>query len=157
MYSKKDQTYKREIEKKKCSSCEKVRLIKFFSTPRALKCNTCKATAKRVRKKSSKSYLTDKKDTKWSLDVKKRDGFKCMYCGKTTYLNSHHIFSRSNYSTRWDLDNGITLCSGHHTLISDFSAHKTPAFFIEWLKETKGIEFYDRLMRKAKGIQKQSS
>src|ERR1035437_3548052 len=30
----------------------------------------------------------------WSKAVKLYDGQKCVYCGKTTYLNSHHIFSR---------------------------------------------------------------
>jgi len=78
------------------------------------------------------------------------DDNKCAYCGKTVYLNSHHIFSRSNYSTRYDIDNGVTLCASHHILSSSFSAHKTPVEFIEWLKEKRGLEWYQELRRKAK-------
>ena len=63
---------------------------------------------------------------------------KCQYCGKTTTLNSHHIYSRSKRSTRWSTDNGITLCVSHHTFNSGVSAHKTPLEFIDWLKNEWG-------------------
>mgnify|MGYP003762010899 CR=1 FL=1 len=105
--------------------------------------------------KTKRRKLIDKLDTLWSDKVK--EGGKCDYCGKNTYLNAHHIFSRSNYSVRWDLDNGICLCSGHHTLNSSFSAHKTPAEFIEWIKEKRGIEWYERLRSKAKSVVKYSN
>lgn len=95
-----------------------------------------------------------KLDETWANLVKIRDGGRCVYCGKTSYLNSHHIFSRSNRSTRWDVNNGITLCVAHHTFSSGFSAHKTPAEFIEWIKELKGEEWYNALRRKAKSIDK---
>ena len=84
-------------------------------------------------------------DKAWSLLVKLNAGMKCEYCGKTTYLNSHHIYSRSKMSVRWDERNGISLCSGHHTLISTFSAHKTPLDFIDWLVKYKGNKFIDEL------------
>lgn len=92
----------------------------------------------------------DKKlDTAWSLLVKLRDGMKCTYCDKDTYLNSHHIYSRSKKSTRWDIDNGITLCVGHHTFSSGFSAHKTPLEFIDWLKTIRTEEEIESLRNKA--------
>ena len=76
---------------------------------------------------------------------------KCEKCGKTSYLNSHHIFSRSNRSVRWSIENGITLCSGCHTLCND-SAHKAPADFVEWLKDYRGIKWYNKLRLKAHSI-----
>ena len=97
----------------------------------------------------------DKKlDDAWSKLVKLRAGNKCEYCYKTAYLNSHHIYSRSKKSTRWDVKNGICLCVGHHTFSSTFSAHKTPLEFIMWLTKYKGQEFLDLLTLKANATSK---
>ena len=98
--------------------------------------------------------IDGKLDEAWSLLVKLRAGMKCEYCGKTTNLNSHHIYSRSKRSVRWDVLNGVSLCVSHHTFNSGFSAHKTPLEFIEWLKETKGEEYIDNLRLKAYKIEK---
>lgn len=88
----------------------------------------------------------DKKlDDAWSLLVKIVAGYKCEYCGKTSPLNSHHVYSRSKLSTRWFIDNGVCLCVGHHTFSSTFSAHKTPTEFTEWIIDKKGREWYDNL------------
>ncbi len=98
--------------------------------------------------------IDGKLDEAWSLLVKLAAGMKCEYCGKTTTLNSHHIYSRSKRSTRWALINGICLCVSHHTFNSGFSAHKTPLEFIEWLKDYKGEEFMEKLTRQAHTIEK---
>ena len=82
-------------------------------------------------------------DQKWSKKVKTK-GF-CEKCGKTTYLNAHHFYSRSIRSVRWDVDNGFCLCTGCHVFSSKFSAHKTPAEFVEWAIEQRGQEWYDDL------------
>lgn len=112
-----------------------------------------KSKKKRDKYKRSRSDCSvNKLDALWATKVKDRDGNVCVYCGKTTYLNAHHIFSRSNKSTRWYLPNGITLCSGHHVLSSKFSAHKTPLEFIDFLTETKGDDFIDNLRRKANSV-----
>ena len=96
-----------------------------------------------------KPKTVDKKlDEAWSKLVKLRDK-KCMYCGKTDYLNAHHIYSRSKRSVRWDIDNGIALCVAHHVFSSTFSAHKTPLEFIKWLEKFKGSDFIDKLTLKA--------
>lgn len=87
-------------------------------------------------------------DELWSKLVKVRARFKCEYCWKTTYLNSHHIFSRNNYSTRFDLDNGICLCVAHHTMSSTFSAHKTPMEFSDRVKEYRWEDRYQALKEK---------
>ena len=104
--------------------------------------------------KTKRRKLIDKLDKLWSDEIKSKG--KCEYCGKTTYLNPHHIFSRSNYSVRWDLENGVCLCSGHHTLSSQFSAHKCPMEFAEWIKEKRGIEWFNRLRTKANSVVKYS-
>lgn len=94
-----------------------------------------------------------KLDKIWSDKVKERDG-GCLYCGRKDYVNSHHIFSRSKKSTRWDLDNGVSLCVAHHVFSSVFSAHKTPAEFIEWIKEKRGEEWYNKLRLRANSVDK---
>lgn len=153
-YSKSAQTYSKKITRKKCNTCNKTRDIKFFSSKQARKCTDCKKRKWRDDLKNSPGKVNKKKDKKWADDIKERDGFKCVKCKKDTYLNAHHIFSRSNYSTRWDLDNGITLCSGCHVFSSKFSAHKTPVEFIEWLKDLRGNEWYEELRLKARQIYK---
>jgi len=101
-------------------------------------------------KKQTKKALKKKVDELWAEVIKIKANHKCEYCGKESYLNSHHIFSRSNHSTRWDIDNGVCLCVGHHVFSSKFSAHKAPAEFIEWIKDYRGEEWYNRLRVKAK-------
>jgi hypothetical protein len=103
----------------------------------------CKSSAMKTKKGLKRTI-----DKLWADIVKVKAGHKCEYidCEKTTYLNSHHIFSRSNHALRWNLENGVCLCAGHH-ILSNMSAHKAPLEFAEWLKEYRGIEWYERLRR----------
>ena len=87
-------------------------------------------------------------DNLWSKIIKLRAKEKCEYCGNPTRLNSHHIFSRKNRSVRWDIANGVALCPLHHTL-GQMSAHAAPIEFAEWLKEKRGITWYETLRLKA--------
>lgn len=49
--------------------------------------------------------------TLWSAAVRTRDGYVCQYCGTPTKrAEAHHIFTRQHMSTKFDVDNGITLC-----------------------------------------------
>ena len=107
------------------------------------------------RKKTSRKILKKQLDKLWAEVVKQRANNICEYkdCKKTTYLNSHHIFSRSNLSVRWDIKNGVCLCSGHHTLTND-SAHKNPVEFVEWLKQKRGEKWYNELRLKANQVKK---
>jgi hypothetical protein len=100
--------------------------------------------------------IDGKLDTCWSKLVKLRAGMKCEVprCKHKPTLNSHHIFTRSRKSTRWDAQNGICLCVGHHTMSSTFSAHKTGYEFSKWLDEYKGKKFMDRLTLKANAVLK---
>jgi ribosomal protein S14 len=84
-------------------------------------------------------------DTLWSKLVKLRAGNKCEKCGRKDTLISHHIYSRSNPAVRWDERNGCCLCVSHHTFSAQFSAHKTPIEFIEWLREKRGETWYQTI------------
>jgi len=98
--------------------------------------------------------IEGKLDDAWALLVKLRAGMECEYCGKTTHLNSHHIYSRSKRSTRWDVKNGICLCVGHHVFSSGFSAHKTPLEFVRWLEDYKGMNELNLLTVRANVVLK---
>ena len=101
-----------------------------------------------MRKKSQRKKLEDKLDQLWRDKVKEIANYRCEYCGiRDKRLNSHHIFSRSNKSVRWDLDNGLCLCVSHHSL-GNLSAHKSPMEFSDWIKEYKGKSWYNRLLIK---------
>ena len=92
-----------------------------------------------------------KLDKLWSEKVKENANYKCEKCGKRSYLNSHHFYSRSNHSIRYNLSNGFCLCSGCHCLSSAFSAHKTPADFVDWAVQQRGEAWLERL-RKMRNI-----
>jgi hypothetical protein len=102
------------------------------------------------RKASGKSTHLD---NLWRYAIYKQGNNVCEYCKKEGQLNAHHIFSRSNFSVRWDLDNGISLCPEHH-IYGNESFHKSPAEMLEWIKEKRGLEWYNRLLQKARLIMK---
>jgi len=86
-------------------------------------------------------------DDLWSRKVKERDGHQCRYNGCCNPgVDSHHIFSRRHQATRWDLDNGITLCRECHDFARD---HQENFNAVMWLD--MGF-IYDGLQEKAKVI-----
>ena len=151
-YPKALQTSKTVIDRKVCTTCEKTREVRFFSSKLARVCGDCKKRAWAEKLKLRPGKVNKTRDNEWARAVKERDGWKCCVCGKSDYLNSHHIFSRSNYNLRWYLENGITLCPSHHLFDTELSAHKAPTEFVEWLKIYLGEEKYASLRRKAKSI-----
>ena len=103
-----------------------------------------------VKKKTTKRKITLKGcDRLRSRLIKIRAKFRCEYCWSTKWLNSHHLFTRNNYSTRFDLDNWICLCAFHHKLSTKFSAHWTPMIFDEWIISERWQERFDALRLKA--------
>jgi hypothetical protein len=60
-----------------------------------------------MKKKSFVKWL----DRLWGMVIHNRD-VGCQWCRKNdgSKLDAHHIFSRTNRSTRWDTKNGILLC-----------------------------------------------
>ncbi len=135
---------------KKCRKCGK----EFTQYKTTDKCPSkeCKKERK-IKKRNSLPWLRKTCMELWSQYVKNRDKC-CQYCGRTDYLNAHHIYSRSNQWLRFEEDNGITLCAGHHTMSSSFAAHKTPLEFIEWLEQKIWSKKYNELRSKARKVTK---
>lgn len=105
-----------------------------------------KVKIKDSRKKSEKDLLN-----LWQELIKLRAGYKCEYpnCPKTEYLNAHHIYSRIHKSTKFDPDNGMCLCSGHHSLTS-LSAHHDPDFKDIIIKSgVRTAELYQKIKMRA--------
>jgi hypothetical protein len=70
-----------------------------------------------------------KLDKLWSKKIKMIFNNKCWVCGSDKFLNSHHIISRNAKELRWDIENGICLCSKHHRYSFDISAHQNSFIF----------------------------
>ena len=122
--------------------------------------------------KLSKKAIEDLLDKKFRQAVKAIAGYKCEKCGfnggdwtgvqVSSVLEAHHVFSRNNKSTRWDVKNGICLCKRHHQAaqyssfngVERFSAHGTPAEFMDWIEEYRGSEWLDKLRIKTHTMQK---
>ena len=74
-----------------------------------------------------------KEHKEWCRLCKERDGSVCSVCGKPSkQLNVHHLVPRNFTEWALDIDNGLCLCPGCHTL-GRWSAHKNPIWFTDWL------------------------
>ena len=88
-------------------------------------------------KKTERDKITDKLDKVWAEVVKSKAGYKCEVCNLSDgRLNAHHIEGRRNLRLRWDLRNGVCLCSGCHMFRKE-SAHQSPEWFHFWLEECR--------------------
>lgn len=90
------------------------------------------------RKKSKKAEIKEL-DEMWKQKVKDRDNWCCQVCKKKVTgrnCNAHHILPRTLKKTRWDTNNGMTLCAYHHTL-GMWSAHKNAIWFYGWMNQNK--------------------
>ena len=103
------------------------------------------------RKQASDSWLNKQLDKLWSQAVRQK-GY-CELCGRKppeVVLHAHHIFSRRHYSTRWDVNNGLSLCNGCHL----YSAHRNIQEFADWVCDKIGREKLDDLRKKAHTVVK---
>lgn len=69
---------------------------------------------------------------KWRLDVKKRDKYHCQWpgCLSSKKLHAHHIKRWSDsISLRYNINNGITLCKFHHSMINGNEQSYEAVFF----------------------------
>lgn len=67
----------------------------------------------------------------WRKSVYKRDHHQCQWpgCSLKRKLNAHHIRTWANYpALRFDVNNGITLCSYHHKMIKGLESIYESAF-----------------------------
>jgi hypothetical protein len=105
--------------------------------------NTQKSTKKvKKPKKITKAKLAKMERTakrkalvQWSLDV--RSGGKCEVCGRTEFLDAHHILPKERYKEYMTVrENGVCLCKNHHKF-SKFSFHRNSVWSTLWLQRTK--------------------
>ena len=85
----------------------------------------CRIWPKIVEKESS---LTDQQ---WSRKVKKRYGNHCHWPGcrhVNTQIEAAHIVPRWDYTKRFDVSNGIPLCSVHHRNFDSMTLEKRTKF-----------------------------
>jgi hypothetical protein len=77
----------------------------------------------------------------WSLAVRARDGNKCAVCGKTEYLNAHHLVPKERFPQhQLNVDNGISLCPSCHKYGS-FSFHRHPLWSAQWLEQNRPKQY----------------
>src|SRR2546422_124739 len=82
-------------------------------------------------------------DVLWQKVVKTRDNFTCQRCGSRGKVDAAHAITRSRKLTRWEIANGVTLCTGHHLFF-----HRNPVAFSEWWNARaahNGTPSYDEL------------
>jgi hypothetical protein len=84
-------------------------------------------------------------DTLWSRAIRDRDGY-CQKCGALGVGQAAHIFSRRNLTTRWDKENGVTLCYACHI----HWAHRRPVEFALWVMEKLGREKFKALEKRTR-------
>jgi|TARA_R100000501_G_C2615486_1_gene109172 hypothetical protein len=88
----------------------------------------------------------DIKYLEWRSALLERDKC-CQICGKEgKYMNAHHLIPKNFIKWRYDMDNGIILCAGCHTL-AKFSAHKNPLWFARWLRINKNPIYAECIRR----------
>jgi endogenous inhibitor of DNA gyrase (YacG/DUF329 family) len=50
--------------------------------------------------------------------VKKRDGYECVNCGSSNHIHAHHkVHWGEDEALRYDIDNGLTLCTNCHAIL----------------------------------------
>ena len=78
-------------------------------------------------------------DKHFSEYIRRRDR-RCVCCGSTNNLQCGHLFSRKNYSTRWEPLNAYCQCSGCN-LRHEYDPYTLTSYFIDLY----GKEAYDDL------------
>jgi non-ribosomal peptide synthetase component E (peptide arylation enzyme) len=82
---------------------------------------------------SNDKAIEKEAEKQWSLTIRKRDNFSCVICGNAFKPNAHHIIPREHKQYKYELDNGISLCTKHHKYSRVISAHNNPIAFFLWL------------------------
>jgi len=86
----------------------------------------------------AKGRLKDMADRLWSISVRADWNWACAVCGKGP-CDAHHLIPRTNQATRYDLQNGIALCSSHHQFCPDVSPHQNAAGWMQWLRHNQPL------------------
>ena len=74
-------------------------------------------------------------DRLWSRAVRDDWDNRCAVCGKGK-VEAHHLVPRQFNATRYELRNGISLCSHCHKFDAEISPHQNAAGWLDWLQIT---------------------
>jgi len=96
-----------------------------------------KRTSKNV---PAKGRLRDMADRLWSITVRTDWNWKCAVC-QASRCEAHHLIPRENEATRFDLQNGIALCSSHHRFCPQVSPHQNAGGWMRWLEHHQPLRF----------------
>lgn len=92
--------------------------------------------------KSERKKLDEANLKLWSLCVRARDK-TCRNCNSNYHLQGHHIVTRQYKLSRYNIDNGLTLCRRCH-----FPEHVNPERFRDMILNIIGEEKYLELKKK---------
>ena len=102
-------------------------------------------------KKPSRKTLVRNLDKSVSEYIRNRDKW-CVLCGSTERLGCGHIFTRKNYSTRWDISHDGNCHAQCWSCNYSHGSDQWPYF--EWYIDKFGQEKFDELRRRHKTVQK---
>lgn len=134
--------FKENLEKSKLG--EYVKLSKCKSKIKPPK----EKKVKTVPKAKRLSKLRKECDKLWSEAVRTRDGNKCVLCGSNSHCQAHHWChtKAQGNATRWDINNGITLCYTCHL----YKVHSGAAYYMDMAKNAAiriiGQKAYEELV-----------
>jgi len=103
-----------------------------------------------------KSTLVKKLDKLWAKAIKERDIYCQKHIGKqySTRMNAHHIIFRSKGNIlRWDVINGVLLCSMPCHKFHNGSAHMDNQDFNDWFAMCNPSKWKYLQERKNKRVQ----
>ena len=105
-------------------------------------------------RKPARKTLRLRADKVFSEYIRKRDNYKCFTCGKVGspadgVMQCGHLFSRVNFSTRWDEDNAFCQCRGCN-MRHEYDFEVFRAAYVA----ARGQEAYDALHRKHREVKK---
>ena len=88
-------------------------------------------------------------DKKFSLFIRSRDNWTCQRCDKryippTNALHCAHIFTRGAKSTRFNVDNCVSLCYGCHSYLDSHPLEK-----YDWYSKKYGKSKFERIRLKS--------
>jgi hypothetical protein len=93
---------------------------------------------------------TTKYDKRFTELIRLRDNMTCQWCGKTYgKMDTSHIYSRRHRSIRHSPENACLKCFACHR-----KWHENPLLGHEWLLGVMGPENYDRLLVRARRVEK---
>jgi len=110
-----------------CRGCFKEKMFteKALLDENIISCGKCKEINPKFKILKSKSnYYDNREGDEYKTFCKKvfaRDNFKCVICGKSGWINAHHLDGWNWFiAGRFDTNNAVTLCAGKNSCHNKF-------------------------------------